>query len=187
MSEDSIKPKDLNEISTRLSELNVMRISLVDEPAVPDAEFKIIKHIVDMEDNSLDNEQLVKSLDTVSTQLQEIISQRDEDTKLIKSVITDTQKSSELSATNAIAIEDLASQIAGIMSVIETKDESTNENPDEETILEPNDVITDVVQDSEQGLNDEEIEKFSVSYLEHYESGRLDMDTYKANLEQLIS
>lgn len=185
---DRIELEDFDEISTRLSNLNVLRISLVDEPAVPDSEFNIIKNIFNMEDISLDNEKIMKSLDDVSKHLGTIISQQDEGAVLIKSVVADADESKQLISKNAQAIDDLTGQIASAITAIESLGDNDEESNNEETQeLESGKVITDVVEDSEQGLSDKEIEKFATSLKEHYESGLLDINVYGTSLQLLAN
>lgn len=182
MPENLTKPKNLDEISTRLSRLNVIRISFVDEPAIPDAEFKIVKNIFNMEDISLENEKITKLLDAVSKQLDTIISQRDEDAALIRSVVADTEVSKQLVAKNVIAIDDLVEQVASIIG-----DNTKKSDEEEAQKLEPKKLITDVVEDSEQGLSDKEVEKFAASLKEHYELGLLDISGYGTSLQLLAN
>ena len=182
-------PLNLDEISTRLSGLNVLRVSFVDEPAVEDAKFKVVKNFFNMEDIGLDNEQVVKSVEAVGKQLDVIMGQRNDDAEILKSIVADTKKRDELIAKNTQAIDDIAGQIASVITSIESLGNDSKEDDEEETqILDSEEVITDVVEDdSEQGLSDDEIEKFATSLKEHYDSGLLGRDDYMTSLQRLIS
>tara|TARA_Y100000310_G_scaffold165728_1_gene165466 strand:- start:3850 stop:4401 length:552 start_codon:yes stop_codon:yes gene_type:complete len=181
-------PLNLNEISTRLSGLNVLRVSFVDEPAVEDAQFKVVKNFFNTEDIGLDIQEITKPLDAVGTQLKTIISQRDDDAELMKSVVADATANKQLIEKNAQAIDDLAGQIASVITSIESLGDDTKETDEEETqALESEEVITDVVEDSEQGLSDDEIEKLATSLKEHYDSGLLSHDDYSGSLQLLAN
>ena len=141
-----------------------------------------------MEDIGLDNEQVVKSVEAVGKQLDVIMGQRNDDAEILKSIVADTKKRDELIAKNTQAIDDIAGQIASVITSIESLGDDTKETDEEETqALESEEVITDVVEDSEQGLSDDEIEKLATSLKEHYDSGLLSHDDYSGSLQLLAN
>lgn len=56
----------------KLTDMDIMRVSLVDNPAVPDATFKIIKSVVDLKEHDMNTDEIMAKLDSLSKEFKEL-------------------------------------------------------------------------------------------------------------------